>query len=512
MKRLIIQTTCTISLFLTMSNKPAFAQSAIEIQGSPIVVGHMAVLDEKVLFNAVGSNFLNVLHGYDGTAISQIATVYAEQIRALKPGLALFTSSFNKDFPTYLWVTDGTTAGTKAIKQIKPGAGQFDLAFYSNFAVTKGGKAYFIADNGTTGAELWITDGTEAGTKLVKDIESGSSSPFDANYQNSSVHIWGEKALFLITSGTAKGLWISDGTETGTVRILEDIGHVNYSAQASVERNGKLYVDRYITNGTASGTKRLPSSGRYPFVFNNELYCYSSFGIGKIVNDSVEEVPLGGSYNVSEHRIVNGKLFLRASSGMYLTDLTAAGMVRITGIRETNNPGMGTEGASVYSNEFGGKLYFGAVDSAKGMGNELYVCNGTTAGVSQHTDMPNNGNSSEPAPHNFTPFRGALLFIGVKKSNTNQKTIYRIGDVKADIASGKLVPSSAVVFPNPSQGLFNIESLSSTTRIAVYNLLGEKVLEQQGMGTIDLSQQAKGLYLVQVMEANVLSTAKLIVE
>ena len=39
------------------------------------------------------------------------------------------------------------------------------------------GKLYFRADDGTTGNELWVTDGTEGGTMLVKDINVGGGDP-----------------------------------------------------------------------------------------------------------------------------------------------------------------------------------------------------------------------------------------------------------------------------------------------------------------------------------------------
>src|SRR5262245_18081748 len=44
-----------------------------------------------------------------------------------------------------------------------------------------GGAAYFVANDGDHGEELWVTDGTAAGTLLVKDINPGtdSSNPSD---------------------------------------------------------------------------------------------------------------------------------------------------------------------------------------------------------------------------------------------------------------------------------------------------------------------------------------------
>ena len=39
-----------------------------------------------------------------------------------------------------------------------------------------GYKAFFAATDDTNGEELWVTDGTAEGTKLVKDINAGTGS------------------------------------------------------------------------------------------------------------------------------------------------------------------------------------------------------------------------------------------------------------------------------------------------------------------------------------------------
>jgi ELWxxDGT repeat protein len=39
------------------------------------------------------------------------------------------------------------------------------------------GRLFFSALDGTNGRELWTSDGTDAGTVMVKDIRAGSSGP-----------------------------------------------------------------------------------------------------------------------------------------------------------------------------------------------------------------------------------------------------------------------------------------------------------------------------------------------
>ncbi len=74
-----------------------------------------------------------------------------------------------------LWVTDGTTAGTTLVKDIYPGGtNNSSFPFLFN-AVVINNKFYFIASTGANGNELWSSDGTSAGTQLLKDIKPGNS-------------------------------------------------------------------------------------------------------------------------------------------------------------------------------------------------------------------------------------------------------------------------------------------------------------------------------------------------
>ena len=71
-----------------------------------------------------------------------------------------------------LWKSDGTAAGTVLVKDINPGS----ASSYPDHLTNVNGTLFFTADDGTHGAELWKSDGTAAGTVLVKDINPGSGS------------------------------------------------------------------------------------------------------------------------------------------------------------------------------------------------------------------------------------------------------------------------------------------------------------------------------------------------
>src|SRR5262249_44439761 len=138
---------------------------------------------------------------------------------------------------------------------------------------------FFAADDGVNGVELWKSDGTAAGTTLVKDIYPGggpgyfggfypnSSSPLNLTNVNGTLFF----AAFDAVNGNA--LWKSDGTATGTTSLS---GNIDPADLTNV--NGTLFFtadDRihgselWKSDGTAAGTTLVKdlqpgSSPSYP--------------------------------------------------------------------------------------------------------------------------------------------------------------------------------------------------------------------------------------------------------
>ena len=90
---------------------------------------------------------------------------------------ALYFSAY--DGQRELWKSDGTAEGTVLIKDIDgdPTTDSFS-PFYGGWWVIEAG-VLFAADDGVHGCELWITDGSESGTRLVKDMNLGLNNGFD---------------------------------------------------------------------------------------------------------------------------------------------------------------------------------------------------------------------------------------------------------------------------------------------------------------------------------------------
>lgn len=85
----------------------------------------------------------------------------------------VFFSAQEQTHGIELWVTDGTTAGTHLFKDIFPGPPSSNP---SEFTIVRG-RLFFQANNGAGGEELFETNGRPRGTKQVADLAIGGSEP-----------------------------------------------------------------------------------------------------------------------------------------------------------------------------------------------------------------------------------------------------------------------------------------------------------------------------------------------
>lgn len=118
-----------------------------------------------------------------------------------------------------LWATDGTAPGTGLIADIFPGRGSslpsgiYDQGWF----VAAGPLVYFPANDGQTGKELWATDGTAAGTRLVADLLTGPGGALPRPL----AAVAGRLVLDAYDPDHGAELWVSDGTAAGTRRVTD---------------------------------------------------------------------------------------------------------------------------------------------------------------------------------------------------------------------------------------------------------------------------------------------------
>lgn len=118
----------------------------------------------------------------------------------------------NNSLGRELWLSNGENNGSQLLKDIHPDAGSSNPRGFHNV----GSKTYFSADDGVNGEELWVTDGTESGTYLVSDINKGSgdSSPRSINDLDGTIYFSAK------TDQYGRELWRLDDNQKKAVRIV----------------------------------------------------------------------------------------------------------------------------------------------------------------------------------------------------------------------------------------------------------------------------------------------------
>ena len=121
--------------------------------------------------------------------------------------VARFEGSSSILFPRELWTSGGESTNTSLFMDFQSTGSQLLVA---------GTLAYFGAAASSAGNEPWVTDGTAAGTRLLKDLNpNGDSNPsWFADFRG---------VILMATSNATQGsqLWRTDGTNAGTVLISD---------------------------------------------------------------------------------------------------------------------------------------------------------------------------------------------------------------------------------------------------------------------------------------------------
>lgn len=296
------------------------------------------------------------------------ATLPAQDFMYIITNGASFSPSFTST--DYIYQSDGTAAGTSLVFTM-PAITSFSTtnAWTSNRDLTKnfsisGNTMYFGGYDAANGNELWVTDGTAAGTHIVKDLKAGtgSSNPFAFCKIGSDV-------FFTATAvASERKLWKTDGTAAGTVQIpvaepffiLDNaVGLVN-NKMIFYAHNTVDGYEPYVSDGTAAGTFMLAN-----------------------IN------PAGNSWlsqSQNAHLRFNSKyVFFAANNGtanaLWRTDGTSAGTIQLT----TNAQAVASDvsgGGYTDIDETG--LWMIQYDGlASGANNKLYRSDGTIAGTYQ---------------------------------------------------------------------------------------------------------------------------------
>jgi len=395
-----------------------------------------------------------------------------------------------------VWKSDGTVNGTAIIKDINPGSDNS-----VSIPLTEcNGKVVFIANEfkSKTGIELWATNGTAAGTKLLKDINTRRT-PSSSPLQTGSATLNDEIIFSAEDSVHGYELYISDGSEKGT-KLLNDIrpGASGSLPSNFQHKNGEVYFVAYPndfnhptiykTNGKPGGLRKITS---YYRGFNDEnLLRVTDKGLVfyKIRNQVslVYELWRSNGSSAGTFKVADkfGGLIETVGNSIYFTVGDYA-----TGFELWKSDGSiaGTKKFwNISSNphrffSFRDRLYFSTIDENS---NTLWKTDGTSNGTFQLVDIPGAFSFLDPFVTEETLYFTAPSLqtssvhlwktngtvAGTKELEGEFSDIHDLGDVNGDLFFlGKSAEESFKLklwkLPCRSSSIESVKDLSTNTNI-----------------------------------------------
>ena len=268
-------------------------------------ITNLAAAGGKLYFAArtAGNTVGDELYVSDGTPVGTVRLPSNTGGSAYNPrgftqvgGTVFFYATDGFDSASHgseLWATDGTPANSRMVKDIVPGPNSSIVGTNPPVLADVNGTLVFAAANNGTNYEPWRSDGTAAGTEIIRDLNGSTT---NGTFQIDQIRPW--KSLQVVNGvgyfiGSPEsmlgGLWRTDGTSAGTFRIvpLFDGGDTNPANTLTrvgnrlffVKQNGGIHNEYVLwtSDGTVAGSVPLRA-------FTVDTSTPAGQGVGDIVD------------------------------------------------------------------------------------------------------------------------------------------------------------------------------------------------------------------------------------
>ena len=366
-----------------------------------------------------------------------------------------------------VWGSDGTAGGTSMVADVNPIVGGMDTWWGGDLVDVAGGKLWFSADDGNTGAEPWVSDGTQDGTYLLKDLvtlaaSSEPSTPVVLGtttyfYANDGVHGF---ELWQINEGSTPSMW--DINPTGSSAYP---GESNAEVQMVVSGNRLFFVaddgvhgpeiwsltegsaptmsaeivsgqggdeQKWVGNLTARGNTGTVFFSAHDIVHGRELWMSDGSNTG-MVSDLIVGAESSDPYNL---RSIGSWIYFSAYADGIGRELWRSDGTSFQLVGDLNSGDGGSYPENITA--AGGKVYFSALTSL--LGHELFVVTEETPGspmIENAADIT--AGSGDSYPNNLTEFNGDLYFTATAYGVTgNELFVVTGGEAKivVDLCAG----------------------------------------------------------------------------
>lgn len=176
-------------------------------------------------------------------------------------GNRLFFWASDRAHSVDLWESDGTPKGTRRVLQdLCPNNSCLD--FEASPLLSFRDRIYFRRQNGTFRPQLWTTDGTASGTRMVKDMPWTQEGPYAMGSSADRLFFAMYTSPYGYDSWSAAEVWATDGTTEGTVLLAEPWGR-DFLIEGTVNRGVLFFsgqdddtgVELWRSDGTPAGTQ-----------------------------------------------------------------------------------------------------------------------------------------------------------------------------------------------------------------------------------------------------------------
>ena len=495
------------------SNNSSFPQKFTEVNGT-------------LYFTANCNNELWKTDGTpSGTQFVKSFNSNNSYIDCLTPfGNKIIFSAYDGNCCNEPWISDGTTAGTILLTNSNPSNAVISAISPSNpYAFFDYNNKVFFSGVYDNTSQLWVTDGTNAGSKVLTRTGIGDRSPY-------GFFPFKDKLFFSCRSNLYNDrLWVTDGTIDSTYEFsttansfnntLDDFKPCVYKDMMYYSLSTNPYGDElWRTDGTISGTSLFidinkagrNSNPRNLTICNSKLYfvatddsTYNSTKLYYTDGDSIYVVKYKQDiYSISDIFVVNNKLFAKITLKYNNPNI----LFEVNDKTDSLVPFLSSDSTVLYHPTklltWNNQLLFTSDDYFK----RLWITDGTMKNT--HTLFPDSIIRRLPTLSGYTmcEFNNEIYFAGIQNDSIGIELYKLTRDKKIleqQTRSFVVASNSTTLFPNPchSKIAVNFDGNKEKKHIRVVTIFGNTVFETTTSDSelsIDLQQLSNGMYIVSI--------------